>query len=906
VTVSVAAVNISNAATVNEGDTAGFQLALSQVSDCPVTVYYQTVDGTALAGVNYSAAPSSAAVTIAASATTAYISVGTIDDQVDEPDEYFSAQLTGADGASVGSAGTASATIHNIDMASASISGPASVGEGQAATFTLGLAGVPPQGPASGSWEVVWGDGSTPDSGSGPPPAVLDHTFQDQPGEQDSVVFSFSDSAGTTTAGLTVAVENVPPTVIIDGAHQNSPTGQEIDLSADVFDPGSGYGDTFSYQWSVTKDGYAFDPGTGETSPTLDFTPADAGNYSVSLTVTDADGGTGTASATTNVSDGLTISVSGATVAEGDAATFTVTLSRAPAATVTVCFATQSGVAPGSPYCAAGSGDFDDTSASWQVGPADSLSYYVTVQTHLDSAMQGDEQFAAVVSGYDGNNNPIPGDTGYGTIERITAAVTLHNPDGSAIPASQTASPGGVLFIDTGQGQSAELDAKLLTPCGSGLDGDFLLEYDPDVINISFPADGDVVPGITPITPSADTQLEVTALEPGQADITLAYNATVAGAEESLPSLAIAAENDVGVAIEMTSPATMAVSGRGQTTDVIVGQQVSLEGDISNPAGLPVANEKWEIPAARIPANGQPRAIAAYPEPSTTKAKATTLPEAPKGPGVQYYYVGAGPDTVTFSLTVGGLRYTNTATLNAVVPTSTFSGITTKNNGAGGAPPGPVSVSNNLDRNGNPVGTGIMMFGGNGAGSFGITLNGSVTAPNVQEGQVQAGAGRVQLVQLVSGTTQLLKPIGSVTQSSLTPVLDIAPGATAVNMPFLDPATGSLTSAAPLSVATGATVSFATVDLPALTLNAATYWSEHADATYTTYLMYQPGGANSIWVTLRTVSWGPWSGTATARGKTWSLKAGSVPAQASQNCPGNQSTAPPEWDTNWPSVPSKQ
>lgn len=89
-TVNLPSVNISDAATVNEGDPAGFQLTLSQASDCPVTVYYQTVDGTALAGVNYSAAPSSAAVTIAASATSAYISVGTLDDHVDEANETFS------------------------------------------------------------------------------------------------------------------------------------------------------------------------------------------------------------------------------------------------------------------------------------------------------------------------------------------------------------------------------------------------------------------------------------------------------------------------------------------------------------------------------------------------------------------------------------------------------------------------------------------------------------------------------------------------------------------------------------------------------------------------------------------------------------------------------------------------
>jgi hypothetical protein len=379
----------------------------------------------------------------------------------------------------------------------------------------------------------------------------------------------------------------VPPTVIVDGAHQNSPTGQGIDLSADVFDPGSGYGDTFSYQWSVTKDGQSWDPGTGETSPTLDFTPTDAGNYSVSLTATDADGGTGTASATTNVSDGLTISVSGATVAEGGVATFTVTLSQAPAATVTVCFATQSGVAPGSPYCAAGSGDFDDTSASWQVGPAGSLSYYVTVQTHLDSAMQGDEQFAAVVSGYDGNNNPIPGDTGYGTIERITTALTLHYPDGTAIPASQTASPGALYLIAGSDQDVAPLGVGLLTPAAGNINGSFTLAYDTSIMGVYTDQEcspGDEIDPGQQIAAAAVPPLWVEAQGPGTTMATLSYTAIVAGVAEAIPALATAAVTVDNLQLMCGSDDITNNSAVASHEPVKVGQQVTLS-VVGAPAG---------------------------------------------------------------------------------------------------------------------------------------------------------------------------------------------------------------------------------------------------------------------------------------------------------------------------------
>ena len=50
----------------------------------------------------------------------------------------------------------------------------------------------------------------------------------------------------------------------------------------------AGPNDTFTYQWTVTKNGLAFN-GTG-TQATFSFTPDDNGSYVVSLNVWDSDG----------------------------------------------------------------------------------------------------------------------------------------------------------------------------------------------------------------------------------------------------------------------------------------------------------------------------------------------------------------------------------------------------------------------------------------------------------------------------------------------------------------------------------------------------------------------------------------------------------------------------------------
>ena len=92
---------------------------------------------------------------------------------------------------------------------------------------------------------------------------------------------------------------NANPAPSIGGAPASNPEGTQISLTSDENDPGTL--DTFTYQWSVTKNGVAY---ASATTDNFSFTPDDDGAYVVSLTVRDDDGGQGSTSesiAVTNV-----------------------------------------------------------------------------------------------------------------------------------------------------------------------------------------------------------------------------------------------------------------------------------------------------------------------------------------------------------------------------------------------------------------------------------------------------------------------------------------------------------------------------------------------------------------------------------------------------------------------------
>lgn len=208
------------------------------------------------------------------------------------------------------STSVAAINITNVPPTASITGAPASSPEGTALSLTSNVSDPGPGDTFSYAWSVTKNGGAYA-AGTG---AVYSFTPNDNGTYVVSVNVTDRDG-GLGTASKTITVTNVAPTASILGAPATSPEGSAINVTAGVSDPGTL--DTFTYAWSVSKNGSAFASGTGSS---LTFTPNDNATYAVNLTVTDKDGGVGTASRTitaTNVAPTAYIAGAPVSSAEG-------------------------------------------------------------------------------------------------------------------------------------------------------------------------------------------------------------------------------------------------------------------------------------------------------------------------------------------------------------------------------------------------------------------------------------------------------------------------------------------------------------------------------------------------------------------------------------------------------------
>ena len=375
-------------ASAAEGGTVQFTVTLTGTSNQTVTVDFQTGDGTAKAGSDYTAA--SGTVTFTAGETTRSISVATLEDTIREEDETFSVTLTNPEGATLAD-DTATGTITDDDdtaLPALSIADADPVTEGATAQFEVTLSAESQQvvtvAYATADGTAVEDADYTQTSGTltfaaGETTRTIPVPTIDDDEQESEEHFTVTLSS---PEGATLDDSSGQGTITDDDGNDTTPRLYIVDASADE-------GDAVRFRVVLTGDSdravtvdFETDDGTAlagsdyeETSGTLTFAVGtetqtisvpthedDIAEADETFTVrlSDADGATiegDSARGTINDNDGgggrlpiLTIE-DAAPVGEGETAQFSVTLSSPSEQVVTASYGTADGTASaGSDY----------------------------------------------------------------------------------------------------------------------------------------------------------------------------------------------------------------------------------------------------------------------------------------------------------------------------------------------------------------------------------------------------------------------------------------------------------------------------------------------------------------------------------------------------------------------------
>ncbi len=373
---------------VTEGDSgtanATFTVTLSTVSGRTVTVDYATANGTAIAPADYTALPLTA-LSFSPGQTTRTVTVVVNADVLDESDETFNVNLSGAAGATIGD-GIGVGTITDDDPLPALTINDVTVTEGDtgtvAATFTIGLSAVSGR---TVSVDYATANGSAVAPGdyvarsgvltflAGQTTQQLTVTVNGDTLDEFSETYSLNltDPVSATIAdgsgvGTIIDDDNLPSLSVNDVTVTEGQSGTvnanfTVSLSAasgQTVSVGYATADgtaTAGADYVATGGSLVFSPGTTTrtltvqtTSDTLDeIDETFFANLSDPVNATIADGqGIGTI---TDDDNAPSITIGDISVAEGNSGTanaiFTATLSAASGRTITVDYATANGTA---------------------------------------------------------------------------------------------------------------------------------------------------------------------------------------------------------------------------------------------------------------------------------------------------------------------------------------------------------------------------------------------------------------------------------------------------------------------------------------------------------------------------------------------------------------------------------
>ena len=426
-------------ATVSEGEPVAFVVSLVPASGKPVTVSYETADGTAKAGEDYTAV-SATTLTFTAGETAKTVSVATAEDTRNEDQEAFTVTLSGQTNATLGTA-IATGTIDDDDGEPELRIAGATVSEGEPVAFVVSL--VPASGkPVTVSYETADGTAEAGEDYTAVSATTLTFTAgetaktvsvataedtRNEDQEAFTVTLSGQTNAtlGTAIATGTIDDDDGEPELRIAGATVSE--GEPVAFVVSLV-PASGKPVTVSYETSdgtaeAGEDYTAVSATTltftaGETAKTVSVATAedtrneDQEEFTVTLSgQTNAALGTAIATGTIDDDDGEPeLRIAGATVSEGEPVAFVVSLVPASGKPVTVSYETSDGTAEaGEDYTAV-----SETTLTFTAGETAKTVSVATEDDQLDEA--DGETFTITLSSPGNATRATDGTTATGTI----------------------------------------------------------------------------------------------------------------------------------------------------------------------------------------------------------------------------------------------------------------------------------------------------------------------------------------------------------------------------------------------------------------------------------------------------------------------------------------------------------
>ena len=462
----------------SEGDSVDFTVTLSAPVSQAVSLSWATADGAAASSTDYTA--TTGVVSFSANSTTGTITVQTQEDAVVEPDESFSVTISGSSlptNVTIADA-EATGTITNDDTATITIA-DASAEEGDSVGFVVTLSASVSED-SSFTWSTADGTAASSTdytartsvmvvfpalSGAGATATATVQTAQDDVVEPDE---DFTVTLATTTliagvsiggGGMATGTITNDDTATITIANASAVEGSDVEfvvtLSASVSEDSS-------FAWT-TADGTAGAPDdyTAVASRVVTFAANSAAGATTTVTVQTAQddvvepdenftvtlatstliagvsiGGGGMATGTITNDDSASITIADASAEEGNALSFTITLSAPVSQVVSLSWATADGTA-------ASSTDYTATTTATVFFPANSTTATITVQTAEDAVVEPSESLTVTLS-----SSSLPSNV---TISDKSADGTITNDDTATITiADASAAEGdGVGFVVT-------------------------------------------------------------------------------------------------------------------------------------------------------------------------------------------------------------------------------------------------------------------------------------------------------------------------------------------------------------------------------------------------------------------------------------------------------------------------